>query len=80
MAVGLLERSEAYCCGRGPRFSTAAAIRPLNAFYFGLYGGSEMPGVLETDRVAQQAYFARGYEEIDRTLVLQRDLATFEAS
>ena len=55
-------------------------IRPLNAFYFGLYGGSEMPGVLETDRVAQAAYLARGYEEIDRTLVLTRDLATFEAT
>ncbi len=79
IAAGLLERSEAYLCRQGAKVLYGGGIRPLNAFYFGLYGGGEMPGVLESDPVAQQAYLARGYEEIDRTLVLQRDLTTFEA-
>jgi ribosomal protein S18 acetylase RimI-like enzyme len=79
VAAGLLERSEAYLHQQGAKVLYGGGIRPLNAFYFGLYGGSEMPGVLETDHVAQQAYLARGYEEIDRTLLLQRDLASFEA-
>ena len=80
VAAGLLQRSEAYLRRQGAKVIYGGGIRPLNAFYFGLYGGSEMPGVLDTDRVAQEAYLARGYEEIDRTLVLRRDLATFEAT
>jgi ribosomal protein S18 acetylase RimI-like enzyme len=80
VAAGLLERSEAYLRGHGAKVIYGGGIRPLHAFYFGLYGGSEMPGVLETDRIAQQAYLARGYEEIDRTLILQRDLTSFEAA
>jgi ribosomal protein S18 acetylase RimI-like enzyme len=79
VAAGLLEQSEAYLCARGAKVLYGGGIRPLNAFYFGLYGGSELPGVLEADTVAQQAYLARGYEEIDRTLILQRDMTTFEA-
>jgi ribosomal protein S18 acetylase RimI-like enzyme len=79
LATGLLEQSEAYLRRQGAKVIYGGGIRPLNAFYFGLYGGSEMPGVLDTDRVAQGAYLARGYEEIDRTLVMQRDLSTFEA-
>lgn len=80
VAAGLLERSETYLRGRGAKVYYGGGIRPLHAFYFGLYGGSEMPGILETDRVAQQAYLGRGYEEIDRTLVMQLDLSTFEGS
>jgi GNAT superfamily N-acetyltransferase len=79
VAAGLLERCEAYLRDRGAKTLYGGGIRPLNPFYLGLYGGSELPGVLESDKVAHQAFSAHGYEEIDRTLVLQRDLATFEA-
>ena len=79
VAAGLLEHSETYLRNRGAKVFYGGGIRPLNAFYFGLYGGSEMPGVLETDRPAQEAYLSRGYEEIDRTLALGLDLAAFEA-
>jgi len=79
VAAGLLEQSEAYLCRQGAKVLYGGGIHPLNAFYFGLYGGSEMPGVLATDHVAQQAYLARGYEEIDRTLLMERQLTAFEA-
>lgn len=79
VAAGLLERSEKYLRSKGSKVIYGGGIQPLNAYYLGLYGGSELPGVLESDRIAQQAYAARGYREIDRTLLFQRELANFEA-
>jgi ribosomal protein S18 acetylase RimI-like enzyme len=79
VATGLLDRSEAYLRSRGAKVIYGGGIRPLNAFYLGLYGGSELPGVLESDTIVQQVYFAHGYREIDRTHLLRRDLSTFEA-
>lgn len=73
----LLARSEAYLTTRGAQVLYAGGIHPLNAFYLGLYGGSELPGVLDSDRGAQQLFLLHGYREIDRTLVLQRDITGF---
>jgi ribosomal protein S18 acetylase RimI-like enzyme len=78
VAAGLLEHSEAYLQRRGAKVLYGGGIRPLNPFYLGLYGGSELPGVLESDTAAQEAFTSHGYREIDRTLVFQQDLATFE--
>jgi ribosomal protein S18 acetylase RimI-like enzyme len=75
----LLEHSEAYLRRRGAKVIYGGGIRPLNGFYLGLYGGSELPGVLESDVVAQQAFSSHNYREIDRTLLFRRDLSTFEA-
>ena len=79
VAAGLLEQSEAYLRHGGAKVIYGGGIRPLNSFYLGLYGGSELPGVLETDSVAQQAFASHGYREIDRTLLFRRHLSTFEA-
>jgi len=79
VAAGLLEQSEAYLRRRGAKVIYGGGIRPLNGFYLGLYGGSELPGVPESDTVAQQAFLSHGYREIDRTLLFRRDLNTFEA-
>ena len=49
VAAGLLEQSEAYLRQRGAKVIYGGGIRPLNGFYLGLYGGSELPGVLESD-------------------------------
>ena len=58
----------------------AAAFLPLAPFYLGLYGGSELPGVLDSDLVAQQAFAARGYQSVGNTLRLRRDLSGFEST
>lgn len=79
VAAGLLARCEDYLRGRGAKVLYGGAIRPLNPFYLGLYGGSELPGVLESDAVAQRLYRSHGYHEIDRTLILRRDVAGFHA-
>src|SRR5690606_18937290 len=49
----LLAAAEEYLTSRGSQVLYAGGIRPLNAFYLGLYGGSELPGVLTSDHVAQ---------------------------
>jgi GNAT superfamily N-acetyltransferase len=78
VAEGLLDHCEDYLRRRGAAVLYGGGIRPLNPFYLGLYGGSELPGVLESDP-AHRLFNSHGYEEIDRTLVLSRDLTAFEA-
>jgi len=73
----LLARSEQYLQSRGSKVLYAGCIRPLNGFYLGLYGGSEMPGVLDSNPKAQQLFQSQGYQVIDRTAVTQRSLAGF---
>ena len=52
-------------------------LAPLNPFYLGLYGGSEPPGVLESDTLANQLYPAHGYEPAGHTVLLERDLSDY---
>jgi ribosomal protein S18 acetylase RimI-like enzyme len=79
VAQGLLEHSEEYLRGRGAKVLYGGGIQPLSSFYQGLYGGSELPGVLASDTVVQAVYARAGYREIDRTILLERNLETFEA-
>ncbi len=52
---------------------------PLSPFYFGLYGGSEFSGILDSDPAMQALFCEGGYREVKRTVVLRRDLTTFRA-
>jgi len=79
VAAGLLERCEQYLRGQGAKVLYGGGIRPLNPFYLGLYGGSELPGVLDSDLVARELYGSHGYREIDRTVILHRRLSGFQA-
>jgi GNAT superfamily N-acetyltransferase len=74
VAAGLLERCEQYLRSRGAKVVYGGGIRPLNPFYLGLYGGSELPGVLDSDVVARELYSSHGYREVDRTLILRRQM------
>jgi ribosomal protein S18 acetylase RimI-like enzyme len=76
----LIARSEQYLRSRGSQVLYGGGIKPLNPFYLGLYGGSELPGVLESDVEAQSLYKACGYREIDRAIVLHLDLSSFRAA
>jgi GNAT superfamily N-acetyltransferase len=73
----LLARSEAYLRSRGAQVLYAGGIAPLNGFYLGLYGGSELPGVLDSDEQAQRLFQSQGYREIDRTHIMHRELSSF---
>lgn len=73
----LVERSEAYLRSRGAEVLYGGGVRPLNPFYLGLHGGSELPGVLDSEPRAQRLFLNRQYREIDRSLVFQLHLPSF---
>jgi len=77
VAMDLLARGESYLQGQGAKVLYAGAIFPLNPFYLGLYGGSELPGVLDSDTWTRDLYLRSGYREIDRVLIYRRDLTRF---
>ena len=79
VAAGLLDHCEEYLRRRGAGVLYGGGAEPLNPFYVGLYGGSELPGVLDSDTVAREVFAARGYQEVERTSLLRRDLSGFEA-
>jgi ribosomal protein S18 acetylase RimI-like enzyme len=70
----LLRRAEAFLTERGARALVAGPVRPLNPFYFGLYGGSDAPGFLASDPAAGPFFEAHGYRGWQTTLVFQRRL------
>jgi ribosomal protein S18 acetylase RimI-like enzyme len=78
VSAGLLDRCEEYLRGRGARVLYGGGLAPLGPFYLGLYGASELPGVLDSDATARQAFAARGYQETERTSLLRRELTGFE--
>jgi ribosomal protein S18 acetylase RimI-like enzyme len=77
LADELVRHAEEYLRGRGAKVLYGGGIRPLNAFYLGLYGGSELPGVLAGDPVLGAACLRNGFREIDRVEVLHLTLANF---
>lgn len=79
VAAGLLERCEEYLRRRGAKVLYGGGVRPLNPFYLGMYGGSELPGILDSDVVGQRLFSSHGYQEIERTLTYRCPLDDFQA-
>jgi ribosomal protein S18 acetylase RimI-like enzyme len=75
LADDLLLASEEYLRASGAGVVYAGGVNPLNSFYLGLYGGSEIPGVLRSDTLLLDAAFRGGYREVDYVRILQCDLA-----
>ena len=80
VAAELLTRATAYLQQNGAKVFYGGEVRPVNPFYLGLYGGSELPGILENDTVSLRAFRDAGYEEIDRTVAYEVDLSRFRPS
>ena len=77
LADDLLAASEDYLRSQGAKVMYAGGIKPLNSFYLGLYGGSEIPGVLQSNKLLAEACHRRGYRETGRVSILQCDLVRF---
>lgn len=69
----LLRRCEDYLRGRGAKALLAGPMTPNNPFTFGIYGGSQSPGFLDSEG-AGPFFERRGYRVADTALVLQRHL------
>ncbi|MCS7014595.1 MAG: GNAT family N-acetyltransferase [Gemmatales bacterium] len=78
----LLRSAEDYLRGRGVSEIYFGSHRPLCPFYWGLYGGSEPSGILESDRDARPFLEKRGYRVGAMHAVYQRvlDGSTYEVS
>ena len=77
IAGELVERSEAYLRNSGTRVIYGGGMFPVNPFYLGLYGGSELPGILRSDKQFTRAVQSAGYREADCCKVLHLDVARF---
>jgi GNAT superfamily N-acetyltransferase len=78
-AAGLVERCEDYLDRRGAKVFYGGGLFPSAPFYVGLYGGSELPGILDSDTVARAVFADRGYREVERTTLLDRELNEFKS-
>ena len=66
----LVISAEAYLRSSGASTLFGGAFPPQIPFYHGLYGGAEMPGVLETDRPLTDTFLAAGYQPGPRFCLL----------
>jgi GNAT superfamily N-acetyltransferase len=79
IAVELLEAAEDYLRRRGAQQIYAGCQFPFNPFYLGLYGGSDVPGVLASDGQFMELLSNSGYRPTRRRLLWRRALAGFRA-
>jgi ribosomal protein S18 acetylase RimI-like enzyme len=70
----LLKRSEEYLKSFGAKEIVAGAMKPLNPFYFGLYGGGDSSGFLGSDTAAAPFLDNNGYKCFHTTLVFEKNL------
>lgn len=77
LADDLLAASEEYLRSRGATVFYAGGLKPLNSFYLGLYGGSEIPGVLHSNDLLRDACLRRGYSESAKVTIQHCDLSGF---
>ena len=70
----LLSHSEGYLRQRGAAQLFAGPMVPLNPFTFGIYGGSQSPGFLESSETLGPFLLHQGYEMEQTVLVMQRHL------
>ncbi|HTU93863.1 MAG TPA: GNAT family N-acetyltransferase [Gemmataceae bacterium] len=67
----LLRRAEAHLRSRGSNELFAGPMYPLNPYTFGLYGGSNSPGFLDSDPLARPFFEHHGYSIEHSCLVFQ---------
>ncbi len=68
----LLRRAEAYMRSRGSQKLFAGPMYPLNPYTFGVYGGSNSPGFLDSDPLARPFFASHGYAVESSCLVFRR--------
>lgn len=75
----LIERAEQYLAGRGSTTIFTGTVFPFSPFYLGLYGGSNVPGILSINQPIMEVFKSRGYQPQNQILVMQRSLHNFRA-
>lgn len=65
----LAQLAEQYLRNAGSEVLYAGAIHPLDPFYLGLYGGSELPGILRSHTSAHELFQSLRYQPVDECIV-----------
>lgn len=73
----LVARCEDYLQRRGAVEILGGGSPSMRSFYLGLYGGADLPGILDSSPGMQGVFRRAGYEEAERIVVLRRPLAGF---
>ena len=77
IARQLVDQCDGFLAASGAITIQGGAAPPISPFYTGLYGGSMPPGILATDKLAQEALLAAGYRVAGHTSICRRSLEGF---
>lgn len=77
IGAGLLEQCEHYLRGRGAEHLRGGGTPESCGLYRGLYGGCDLPGVLDSTPAMQAVFHAAGYAEADRIDIMRRSLVAY---
>jgi GNAT superfamily N-acetyltransferase len=77
IAAGLLARCEEYLRRRGATTLLGGGSSSMRSFYLGLYGGADLPGILDSSLAMRRAFEQAGYVAAERIAVLRRPLSGF---
>ncbi len=78
LEAGLMATALAYLRSKGAQVVYAGGQWPLNPFYWGIYGGSEFAGVLDSHASFARAAAGAGFEPVARTTLFEADLSRAE--
>ena len=79
VANRLLTMSINYCRSKGATTVHAGCDFPHSPFYLGLYGGSQLPGVIEQDDQSLTGFKEFGFVEHDRIVILELRLSELKS-
>jgi len=77
IGAGLLVRCEDFLRRRGATTLLGGGSAEMRSFYLGLYGGADLPGILDSSPGMQAVFRGAGYAEAERIGVLRRLLTGF---
>jgi len=77
IGAALLNGCEDYLRKRGATTILGGGSAELRSFYLGLYGGSDLPGILDSSVAMRRLFERAGYDVADRVAVLRRTLQGF---
>lgn len=77
IAGGLIAHTERYLKSRGAIELLGGGSADMRGFYLGLYGGADLPGILDSSTSMQRFFEQSGYSTAERIVVMRRQLAGY---
>ena len=77
IAAGLIDHAHTYLRQQGARTVLAGGIPNLGGFYLGLYGGADLPGILDSSPGMQAGFLSGGFVPHDRINVMRRSVSGY---